>query len=268
MLKDPDSIGDTAQMYAASMKFVDPIIIQNGLDKENYRVNELRTRMEMWQVYQRLPKGTALTKKQLQKASDDEYKAWAKIERIRRTGGERGGIEKSISEWVTSEAIDAFNKVKDVRDSERNKQIAKNNKLQLSPKDKEAIKLAVAKQVLASMVTTEMKRKLGEDKSHYEELINFRKNNGADKYDVALKGHFHTMAVALTKDPDFEKSFNKHFSSKNFSTSYIKFMADNVEQKIAKDLMNKPLAKNLKPEKKEPPKKDIEAPVLAPNNYN
>ena len=75
------------------------------------------------------------------------------------------------------------------------------------------------------------------------------------------------MAMQLTKDPDFNKAFNKNFSAKNITGDYIKFMAEDIEQKMAKDLLKKNLGKNLKPEKKEPPKKDLEAPVLKPNNY-
>ena len=266
---NPEDMEDTMKMYAVCKQFVDPIVIQNGLDKEQYTINENRKRMEMWQVYQRLPKGQSLTKKQIKQASEDEYKAWQKIERIKRVGGEKGGIEKNISEWVTSSAIDAYERMKNNLEQNRQNEEARKKAVQVSAADREKIKLSVAKMVLSEIIISEMKRKVGQDKSHYESLVNARKPGS--KYQVVVKEKFDEMAGALVKNADFNKAFNKYFVPKNFSNNYMRFMSQDIEQKIAKDLLKKPLV--LEPEKgakKQPPKKELkkdEAPVLKPTDY-
>ena len=266
---NPEDMEDTMKMYALCKQFVDPIVIQNGLDKEQYTINENRKRMEMWQVYQRLPKGQSLTKKQIKQASEDEYKAWQKIERIKRVGGEKGGIEKNISEWVTSSAIDAYERMKNNLEQNRQNEEARKKAVQVSAADREKIKLSVAKMVLSEIIISEMKRKVGQDKSHYASLVNARKPGS--KYQVVVKEKFDEMAGALVKNADFNKAFNKYFVPKNFSNNYMRFMSQDIEQKIAKDLLKKPLV--LEPEKgakKQPPKKELkkdDAPVLKPTDY-
>lgn len=266
----PEKLEDTMKMYQVCMQFVDPIITQNGIDKEQYQINENRKRMEMWQVYQRLPKGQSISKQQLKEATDDEFKAWQKIERIKASGG-KGGIEKNISEWVTSSAIDAYERMKDNLAQTRKNAELKKKPVQVSAAEREKIKLSVAKMVVGEILSIEMKRKLGQDKSNFNALVGARKEGS--KYMVAVKDKFNEMAEVLVKNSDFNKAFNKYFVPKNFANNYMRFMAEDIEQKIAKDLTKKPIVLDPQPEKaakKQPPKKELkkeEAPVLKPTDY-
>ncbi|SEP84708.1 hypothetical protein SAMN02910369_00730 [Lachnospiraceae bacterium NE2001] len=270
IVKEDKNVDDVAKMYSASLEFVDPIVKQNTADLGSFESNEFRTRMEMWQVYERLPKGTALTKKQLKRAMDDEFKAWDKIERMKRTGKMKGGIEKNISEWSSESAFKALSIVKDQRDLERDNNIAKNQKKQLDASKKQEVKKCIASLVLKAIIDIEMNRKEGQDKSHYKELVNFKKTNPGDSYDKALKNHFDEMTEKLMREPDFVKQYDKLTKGKDFTSKVMKLIGEDIEKEIAKDIAKKAPELQNDPPKKELKKelKKEDAPVLRPTIYN
>ena len=264
--------GDAEQvnkMYSASLHFIDPLVIQSGLDKVLCETNELRMRMEMWKVYERLPKGTSVSKKQIQKAVDDEYKTWSKIDRVRRSGADAGGMEKNISEWAAESALDAFKKAKDVRDSERDKNIKAANKLKFTPKQKQEIKVNIAALVLKCIMDIEAKRKVGEEKPYTKDMQEYRQLLSARNYEDSFKEHFMSLARSLADNPEFTKAYEKQMSGKDFSTKVISFIADDMDQKMAKELAKKSLTdlKNYVPKqeaKKKDPVKELRVPIANP----
>ncbi len=234
-----ENVDDVNKIYAASLHFIHPMAIQSGIDKVLCETNELRTRMEMWKVRERLPKGGSLTKRQKQKAVDDEYKCWAKVERIKRMGAQAGGLDRSVSEWAAENALNAFKKAKDIRDSERDANIAKSKKKKFSDEDRQNIKRQLAGLVLKHLISIESRKKDGKYKGHYLELVDYKSKNKRDTYEQALKEKFNKMAKDLSEDPDFLKSYEKLVKGKDVTTKIINFIAEDLDMKLAKELDEK-----------------------------
>ena len=222
-----------ARVYKAALEFIHPMFVQRDLDNVLYTNNELRKRMEMWKVFERLPKGTSITKRMMQKAVDDEYKSWSKIERLKRTGAEIGGLDKMVSEWAAESALKAFKTAKDARDSERQSADAK----KLTPQQKEDIKVQLAAMVLKSIIDIEKKKPVDAEKPHYDELIKVDKRGaGTLTYEELMKTRFMDMAKEVAKDPSFVRAYNKYMKGGNFNTKTIRFIADDMDKKLAQDL--------------------------------
>ena len=215
---------------------------------------ELRERMEMWKVREKLPKGGSITREQMQKAVDDEYKSWSKIEHLKRTGTEQTGLDKTVSEWSAECAMKAFKIAKDIRDSERDSAMRTKT---ISPEQKEVVKFHLAGMVLKQLIDIEKTRPQGEDRSHYEALSKpAGRGAGIITYENLMRTRFETMSKEIAKDPDFLKSYNKYMKDGTFTTRTIKFIAEDMDKKIATELS------------KRPPVLKKEGPVLQPNPYN
>ena len=244
------------EIFKVSKEFEYPIQVQIKRDKPLADVNELRTRMEMWKVYEKLPKGSPVTAKQKKKVIDDEYKSWMKIESIQRVGKLTGGLERTVAEWATEGAINALKIAKDFRDAQQN-QIAQNNlnnaNKELSDREKKSIKEGLAAMVLREIIEIEKNRPEDKDKSHYKELVGFRRNTGSKaSNELSERNKYKSMAQELANDPAFTEMFDKYMSSnrfkkKDFASKSIKFIADEMDKKFAKNLMKEPvLEKTIK----------------------
>ena len=184
---------------------------------------------------------------------DDEYKSWSKIERLKRTGAEIGGLDKMVSEWSAECALKAFKIAKDSRDSERQSAVAK----PLTTEQKNEIKVQLAGMVLKSMIDIEKKRPVDAEKPYYKELTKVDKRGaGSLTYEELMKTRFTDMAKEIAKDPSFVKAYNKYMKGGNFSTKTIRFIADDMDKKLAQDLSKKA------------PVLQKSGPVLQPNPNN
>ena len=244
------------EIFKVSKEFEYPIQVQIKRDKPLADVNELRTRMEMWKVYEKLPKGSSVSAKQKKKVVDDEYKSWMKIESIQRVGKLKGGLERTVADWAAEGAVTALKIAKDFRDAQQN-QIAQdslnNANKELSDREKKSIKEGLAAMVLREIIEIEKNRPEDKDKSHYKELVGFRRNTGSKaSNELSERNKYKSMAQELANDPAFTEMFDKYMSSnrfkkKDFASKSIKFIADEMDKKFAKNLMKEPvLEKTIK----------------------
>lgn len=249
---------DYGEIFKMSKEFEFPIELQMKRDSVLAQVNDLRTRMEMWKVYERLPKGSPVSAKQKKKVMDDEYKSWVKIESIKRVGALTGGLERTISEWAAEGAITALKTAKDFRDAQLDREAQKNmnahNNMdkELSEKEKKAIKEGLAAMVLREIIEIEKKRPESEDKSHYKELVEYKRSSGGKaNYELSERDKFKSMARQLASDPAFTEMFDKYMSSnrfkkKDFASKSIKFIAEDLDKSFAKKLMKEPILEKTK----------------------
>ena len=66
--------------------------------------NEYRAKSEMWDVYKKLPKGTGKKVKEIKTNLDNQFKAWAKLDRIKKNGMVQGGYFAKTADWVLKDA--------------------------------------------------------------------------------------------------------------------------------------------------------------------
>ncbi len=233
------------QIYARCLEFVNPLKAQLRRDKDLMENNELRTKMEMWQVYEKLPKGTAPTIKKIKAAADDEYKMWAKVDRIVRSGLEIGGMYDETAGYAASQ-IQKVNNL--VRAKKQNKTI-KN----FTDAEKQTVKEQLAALVLHQIIADESSAPLNADKSHYKKFVSARLNA------IGRRDLFFSTARDFAKSKEFETVYNKYMKGGRFDSKIVRFMSEDMEKKMAKEI------KAL--ELKNSAKKDLDKkpPELKPN---
>ena len=233
------------QIYARCLEFVNPLKAQLRRDKDLMENNELRTKMEMWQVYEKLPKGTAPTIKKIKAAADDEYKMWAKVDRIVRSGLEIGGIYDETAGYAASQ-IQKVNNL--VRTKKQNNTI-KN----FTDAEKQTVKEQLAALVLHQIIADESSAPLNADKSHYKKFVSARLNA------LGRRDLFFSTARDFAKSKEFETVYNKYMKGGRFDSKIVRFMSEDMEKKMAKEI------KAL--ELKNSAKKDLDKkpPELKPN---
>lgn len=233
------------QIYARCLEFVNPLKAQLRRDKDLMENNELRTKMEMWQVYEKLPKGTAPTIKKIKAAADDEYKMWAKVDRIVRSGLEIGGMYDETAGYAASQ-IQKVNNL--VRAKKQNKTI-KN----FTDAEKQTVKEQLAALVLHQIIADESSAPLSADKSHYKKFVSARLNA------LGRRDLFFSTARDFAKSKEFETVYNKYMKGGRFDSKIVRFMSEDMEKKMAKEI------KAL--ELKNSAKKDLDKkpPELKPN---
>ena len=233
------------QIYARCLEFVNPLKAQLRRDKDLMENNELRTKMEMWQVYEKLPKGTAPTIKKIKAAADDEYKMWAKVDRIVRSGLEIGGIYDETAGYAASQ-IQKVNNL--VRTKKQNNTI-KN----FTDAEKQTVKEQLAALVLHQIIADESSAPLNADKSHYKKFVSTRLNA------LGRRDLFFSTARDFAKSKEFETVYNKYMKGGRFDSKIVRFMSEDMEKKMAKEI------KAL--ELKNSAKKDLDKkpPELKPN---
>lgn len=233
------------QIYARCLEFVNPLKAQLRRDKDLMENNELRTKMEMWQVYEKLPKGTAPTIKKIKAAADDEYKMWAKVDRIVRSGLEIGGMYDETAGYAASQ-IQKVNNL--VRAKKQNKTI-KN----FTDAEKQTVKEQLAALVLHQIIADESSAPLNADKSHYKKFVSARLNA------LGRRDLFFSTARDFAKSKEFETVYNKYMKGGRFDSKIVRFMSEDMEKKMAKEI------KAL--ELKNSAKKDLDKkpPELKPN---
>lgn len=208
---------DLLSMYQVALEFIDPIKVQNNRDLALNQNNELRKQMEMWQVYERL-KGASLTEKQKKNIADDEFKAWAKLDRMTRMGAEVGGIYEETANFAMQRAQQVLIMAK------KKKQDLQN----FTHQDKELVKEHIAALVLHQIIDDEMKSPVNADKRHTNDYNSGRPSN--------KQVHFNTKVRDFAKSPAFEAAYSKYMKGKNFTTACIKFLANDTEKEMAREI--------------------------------
>lgn len=194
--------------------------------------NELRKKMEMWDVYQKLP----LEKKEItngvSEKAIEEGKAWLKLRRMERLALKKGGIFGTTSKIAMEGAQYILEFVK-------NDDIEKADDVM-----KKQLKEKVAALVLNQIIYRE------------EFLTNF---SSKKKYLNRFEGlrnetEYESRAVSLVselmKDKQFNKLFNQYFTGENIKEKYLKFIAQDMEKSFSKKLSGPNATK-----KKDGPKK-------------
>ena len=233
------------QIYARCLEFVNPLKAQLRRDKDLMENNELRTKMEMWQVYEKLPKGTAPTIKKIKAAADDEYKMWAKVDRIVRSGLEIGGMYDETAGYAASQ-IQKVNNL--VRAKKQNKTI-KN----FTDAEKQTVKEQLAALVLHQIIADESSAPLNADKSHYKKFVSARLNA------LGRRDLFFSTARDFAKSKEFETVYNKYMKGGRFDSKIVRFMSEDMEKKMAKEIKALELMNSAKKDL------DKKPPELKPN---
>ncbi|MBP3718246.1 MAG: hypothetical protein J6I58_01855 [Eubacterium sp.] len=233
------------QIYARCLEFVNPLKAQLRRDKDLMENNELRTKMEMWQVYEKLPKGTAPTIKKIKAAADDEYKMWAKVDRIVRSGLEIGGMYDETAGYAASQ----IQKVNNLVRAKKQNNTIKN----FTDAEKQTVKEQLAALVLHQIIADESSAPLNADKSHYKKFVSARLNA------LGRRDLFFSTARDFAKSKEFETVYNKYMKGGRFDSKIVRFMSEDMEKKMAKEIKALELMNSAKKDL------DKKPPELKPN---
>ena len=217
MLKDVQEGNDptaSAKMFSLALEFVFPISQQLERDSVMQKNNELREKMEMWYIYEKLPKEGVQTVKKRNKQVEDEVKAWSKVQRIKRMTAGRGAIVQSVCDWTVEDAAYLLARVKSPDP--------------ITKADEKKIKKQIAAIVLCKVIDEELNKKLDGPASYYHQIKN---DFNREKFDE--------LANRIMETREFKTALKKFMQKGDIRVNTIRFLAEDYEAKISKEFTGK-----------------------------
>jgi hypothetical protein len=217
MLKDVQEGNDptaAAKMFSLALEFIFPISQQIERDTVMEKNNELREKMEMWYIYERLPKEGVQTVKKRNKQIENEVKAWSKVQRIKKMTAGRGDVVQSICDWTVEDAAYLLARVKSPEP--------------ISKADEKKIKKQIAAIVLCKVIDEELNKKLDGPASYFSQLSN---DLNRQKFDE--------LANRIMESKEFKTALKKFMQKGDIRVNTIRFLAEDYEAKISKEFTGK-----------------------------
>lgn len=211
-LKDVEEGRDptgSVQLMSLALEFIFPIEQQLGRDVVMQMNNELRQKMEMWYIYERLPKDSEHTVKKVSEKVDNELKAWSKLQRMKRNAVGLGEIRTNLSDWAVENAAMLLARMK--------------NPAPFTKEDEKTISLQFAAIVLSKVVDDEAKKKIEGPESYYAQVMK-----------AGNRENFVALAEKLSVTKEFKNAMKKYVSKNSIREDVIKFLANDVEDVISK----------------------------------
>ena len=212
MLDDSDNGRDptkSVKMMSLALEFIFPIEQQYGRDVILQKNNELRQKMEMWYIYERLPKEGSSNIKKVTEKVDNEVKAWSKLQRMKRNAAGRGEIMTNLSDWAVENAAMLLARVKNPEPIDKN--------------EEKVIKRYVAAIVMNKVVDEEEKKKLDGPESY---LYKVRKSGRRESFEALLNQFVETK--------EFKNAVKKYLKNGDLRLNVINFLANDVENQFSK----------------------------------
>lgn len=204
-------------LFKASLEIVYPLQNHVKRDEIMVRNNELREKMEMWYIYERLPRSGANSIKKIKQAVINETKAWSKLQRMQKIAVERGGIYADTCAWAMDEAQLLLERCK--------------NPAPIKEPDKKAMRRSLAALVLHRILDEEAS--FGIDRS----APNMRRIRRTTK--SGRGSEFTAMVNELAESREFKKIAEEYLGGKNIGEKCIKFLAEDTEKIIATKFIGK-----------------------------
>lgn len=217
MLKDVQEGNDptaSAKMFSLALEFVFPISQQLERDSVMQKNNELREKMEMWYIYEKLPKEGVMTIKKRNKKVENEVKAWSKLKRMKRMAAGNGDIMQSVCDWAVEDAAFLLARVKSPDP--------------ITKADEKDIKKKIAAIVLCKVINDEMTKKIDGPSSYWDQI---RNDFNREKFDE--------LAGKLMETKEFKNSLKQFMKKGDIRDNTIKFLAEDFEANIAKEFTGK-----------------------------
>ena len=206
-------------MFQIALEFEFPIKKQLGRDTVLQKNNALREQMEMWYVYERIPKEERqLPIKWVSTKAENEVKAWSKLQRMKRMIVGRGDYLANLSDWVLENAdalLERAKKEEPLTKDEEKKMIQQ-----------------IASVVLYQVVYDESVKKLEGEESYLYKV----KRAGVG---ISSTREYAELAQKLSETKEFKKEFSKYMKNADFKEQTIKFLADDAEKNFAKAFTGK-----------------------------
>ena len=206
-------------MFQIILEFGFPVRKQLARDKVLQKNNELREKMEMWYVYERLPKeDRKLPIKWVSTKAENEVKAWSKLQRMKRLIVGKGDHIANLSDWVLENSNALLERAK---------------KPEPLTKDEEKTMIQqIAAIVLYQVVYDESVKKIEGEESYLSKI----KNVGIG---ISSAREYAALAQKLSETKEFKREFSKYMKNADFKEQTIKFLADDVEKKFARAFTGK-----------------------------
>ncbi|MBO6015482.1 MAG: hypothetical protein J6P60_02710, partial [Lachnospiraceae bacterium] len=201
----------TGEKIARVLQMAAPIKEQLGRDTVLEKNNELREKMEMWYVYEKLQKGGKNSIRKEKKGADQQLKAWSKLQRIKKLAMQKGGIYVEIADWAAEAAQQLMERV--------------SSKTPLTRQDQDFVREKMAAIVLNQVFIREMKKyDSGEGEGYY--ALALRKRSQKEVY---LK-----MAKELANSKEFQKTYAAYMKGGADKEKCMAFLAQDIEKEWAK----------------------------------
>lgn len=205
-----DKLGDQIKRV---LKMAGPIERQLKDDIELQKDRDFREKMEMWSVYEKLPKGTRPDIKKVKEFVENENRAWSKLQRMKKVAASNGGIYSDTMAWSLDEANILYEYGK--------------SKKPIHDIDKERIKEAVACLVLKQVIDNEMSKESNGKNvdGTYVKALRQRECYGQET--------FKQLAKELSESKDFKKAYKEYMKGGKVKQKCIDFLSKDVEKSMA-----------------------------------
>ena len=212
-----EEVDKFAWRFKASLEIVYPLQNQVKRDEIMVRNNELREKMEMWYIYERLPKSGNNSIKKIKQAVINESKAWSKLHRMQRMAVEKGGIYADICSWVMDEAQLLLERCK--------------NPVPIKEPDKKVMRRNLAALVLHQILDEEASFGIDRNAPNIRRLRRSAKGGRGTE--------FTAMVNELAESREFKKLTEEYLDGKNIGEKCIKFLAEDTEKILATKFIGK-----------------------------
>ena len=220
---DEKKIMDLIKLSGVAQKIIFPITKQYERDLKYNKTRNARMKEEMWDLFQKLPKQRSLTMKKAKSAEEEKNRAWAKIRRMGKVSQERGGIYADVSKIAEEGAIILLERCTDPAE--------------MTDKDRKMLREKMAAVVLNQMIINEANIKDYEDRPIHKKL------HGSKEF---AQKTFRALAKEMAETPEFKKLTDPILKGKNNKRQAIRFLANDMERKMARDVVKKQAQAEIK----------------------
>lgn len=214
---------DELLLYELAQAFEFPLKEQLKRDTVFQKNNMFREKLEMWDIYQKLPEGQRPEIRKVKETVKLEGRAWSKLQRMEKNAVKQGGLYAQTTKWTIGAAQNIL-------------EIAKGANHGRSAKEtRNILKEKAAVLVLNQIIYNEIVLSGAHDEKPYTDILG--KNLSEKK--------FNELAKDMAGSKEFGRLFDQMMKGGKLSDRSLKFLAEDMEKEAARKLPKKV----LKPEK-------------------
>ncbi|MCR4946046.1 MAG: hypothetical protein K5929_03775 [Lachnospiraceae bacterium] len=210
---------DELMLYELTQTFVFPITEQLKRDVVFMKNNAFRKKLEMWDVYKKLPEGQRPNILNLNENIRLEGRAWSKIQRMGRLAAKKGGLFADTTKWSVQAAQLLLEDTKKLEGQE------------LTEEKKKDLKEKMAILVVNRLIYNEAVHAGAQDDSPYTDEL--RKD--------ASERKFKQLASDMAASKEFRMNFDDIFKNCPPEEIALRFLAKDIEKEFARRLPQKVL---------------------------
>ncbi len=208
---------DELMLYELVQVFEFPVKEQLKRDSVFEKNNAFRKKLEMWDVYRKLPEGQRPDIVNLSEEVRLEGRAWSKIQRMGRLAAKKGGMFLDTTKWSVQAAQQLLEMTKGLKSAE------------LTEEKKKELKEYMAVLVVNRLIYNEGVHAGVDDERPYTDAL---KKSLTEK-------KFRQLAADMAGSKEFRIFFDDMFGNNRPDDIALKFLAKDMEKEFARKLPKK-----------------------------